>query len=339
MKNNEHIDFIKSYSSLFNSNINKKYNNNNDIIIEHERLLSNILKNETLLTKQLPYVLNLNENCGSICHDKLSLYLTNITPLSSLLLSKRSHSSYSFVTKNERYNIINIDKALILTSLDNISKMIEKYPYYIRGYTPLLSINKIDIDTYDYSRCGQKLNEQNITFSIIVVIAPLDIQDLNLFIKKIKRFQNQSTILFEFEYDGVEPNIKSNSLISFFDCEPIDDILHSLSEFNEIIWIEPAPELNLFNRWTRSICQTATVDNTPLYNSAELTGLDVIIGIADTGLDMTHCQFYDPNYPTPINTINSKHRKVVSYYYTTSGSTKTDHVDLGFDGHGTHVSG
>ena len=341
IKNNEHYDFIKSYSLLFNSDVTRKYSNSDDVIIEHERLLSAILNNVTLSTTQRPYVLNLMEDCGGICHYKLSRYLTSITSLSpsSLLLSKKTYSPYSFADQNERYKILKIDKALLLTSLDNIHKIIEKYPYYVRGYTPLLSINKIDIDTYDNSRCGRKPNEQNITSSITIVIAPLDNQDMSLFIRKMQQFQIESTVLFEFDHDGIEPNIQSNGLVSFFDCEPIDDILQSLSEFNEILWIEPAPEFELFNRWTRSICQTATVDNTPLYNSAQLTGLDVVIGIADTGIDMNHCHFYDPNHPTPVNTINRQHRKVVTYAYTTSGLTRTDQVDLGFEGHGTHVAG
>lgn len=335
IRNNDHIEFISTYSSLFYSNIKKKYNDYNDIIIEHERLLSSIVKNQSLSSSQRPYVLNLKQDCGSVCHHKISLYLARITSLStstSLLLSKRSDL-------NDRYNIINVDKALLSTSLNNINKIIEKYPYYIRGYTPLLSINKIDIDTYDNTKCEFKPNEYNITFSIIIVIAPLELHDLNSFITKMKQFQNESTVLFEFEYDGVEPNIKSNGLVSFYDCEPIDDVLHSLSEFNEILWIERAPQLEFFNRWTRSVCQTAVVDNTPLYNTAQLTGLNVVIGIADTGIDMTHCHFYDPDYPTPINTINPKHRKIVTYAYTTSGAPKTDVVDLGFDGHGTHVAG
>lgn len=68
-----------------------------------------------------------------------------------------------------------------------------------------------------------------------------------------------------------------------------------------------------------------------------LTGENIVIGIADTGLDMSHCHFYDPNHNTPINTVNNNHRKVVLYAHTTSGPFQTDTTDQGF-GHGTFVA-
>ena len=177
------------------------------------------------------------------------------------------------------------------------------------------------------------------TFSITIVVAPLDIDEFNSFLSKLTVFHNTSSIPFVMEYEGLLPNKRCNIMFSFNDCNPIDSLLHSLSEYDEVLWIEPLQEMEIFNRWTRSVCQTGITNQTPLYNNAELTGLNMVLGIADTGLDMTHCQFYDPNYPTPFNTINTNHRKVVTYAYTSSGANPTDTVDLGFEGHGTHVCG
>jgi hypothetical protein len=37
------------------------------------------------------------------------------------------------------------------------------------------------------------------------------------------------------------------------------------------------------------------------------------VGVADTGLDMRVCFLQDTSIPTPYNTVNNNHRKVVSY--------------------------
>ena len=62
-----------------------------------------------------------------------------------------------------------------------------------------------------------------------------------------------------------------------------------------------------------------------------LDGSDLVVGVSDTGIDMSHCQFYDANVSTPFDTIDHTHRKVVSYI------TYADNLDDG-DGHGTHVA-
>ena len=64
-----------------------------------------------------------------------------------------------------------------------------------------------------------------------------------------------------------------------------------------------------------------------------IPGDNQIIGVADTGLDMQSCYFYDPNTPVPYNTINTQHRKVVTYI------AYQDFVDDSVNGHGTHVVG
>ena len=44
------------------------------------------------------------------------------------------------------------------------------------------------------------------------------------------------------------------------------------------------------------------------FADAGLTGQDVIVGVMDTGLDETHCMFYDE-----YNDVGPDHRKVVFY--------------------------
>lgn len=74
----------------------------------------------------------------------------------------------------------------------------------------------------------------------------------------------------------------------------------------------------------------------PIRERAGLTGAGQIIGIADTGLDMTSTYFFD-NVTVVVNAAkpNLLHRKVVSY---TSSSASVFHGDSydSTEAHGTH---
>ena len=63
-----------------------------------------------------------------------------------------------------------------------------------------------------------------------------------------------------------------------------------------------------------------------------ILGTGQIVGCADSGLDMLHNFFYDPNRPPPFNTVDMTHRKVVSY-------VGYGDIDSIFDEHGTAVAG
>jgi len=72
-----------------------------------------------------------------------------------------------------------------------------------------------------------------------------------------------------------------------------------------------------------------------------LTGKGQLIGVGDTGIDVKHCMFYDPENEVPFFQWNgsntppkSNHRKIAAYW------SYMDGVDSeGLFGHGTHVSG
>lgn len=96
------------------------------------------------------------------------------------------------------------------------------------------------------------------------------------------------------------------------------------------------------NYRARSIPQSSTVGNqlaNQPYTAAGLLGDGQIIGIADTGVDVNSCYFYDsagrvtPSLPNaPI--FNQGMRKIVGYIYNSCG----DQTDTS-GGHGTHVAG
>ena len=84
-------------------------------------------------------------------------------------------------------------------------------------------------------------------------------------------------------------------------------------------------------------CQTNSEMFQPITVQKELNGEGEVVGILDTGIDMSSCYFNDPDVSTPYSSadnivVDESHRKVVMYV------TYKDRVDDG-GGHGSHVAG
>jgi subtilisin family serine protease len=92
----------------------------------------------------------------------------------------------------------------------------------------------------------------------------------------------------------------------------------------------------------RSIQQIAVVGSdygSMPYTAQGLLGDNQVVGIADTGLDVNSCYFYDSQgrvQPKDISQpyYDNKYRKVIQYLYNGCGDTSDEE-----GGHGTHVSG
>lgn len=104
--------------------------------------------------------------------------------------------------------------------------------------------------------------------------------------------------------------------------------------------IDPRP--TLLNYRARSIPQSAKVGSdlsVMPYTAAGLLGDGQVVAIADTGVDVYSCYFFDPQgrvTPSDVSSpkSDSRYRKVVQYNYNGCGDTSD-----GEGGHGTHVSG
>lgn len=127
----------------------------------------------------------------------------------------------------------------------------------------------------------------------------------------------------------------------------------TVTHASQVLWVEQVYENILSSRWARGVTQTGDYKNIALsgnysehaddpdpnnsVNYRLLTGANEVIGISDTGLDMSSCYFYDPDaaYPFEYNTLLTNHRKLVNYH-----TTMSDGVDSEVHGyHGTHVAG
>ena len=128
---------------------------------------------------------------------------------------------------------------------------------------------------------------------------------------------------------GLQPN-RENILTVQVLCNQLTAAFTYLSNLPHTTWIEKQEVFFASNRWASALCQSGSDKETPLF-AVNLTGKGLVVGVSDTGIDMSHCHFYDPDVSTPFNKIDTSHRKVIYY------NSYADKVD-DWEGHGTHVS-
>lgn len=121
------------------------------------------------------------------------------------------------------------------------------------------------------------------------------------------------------------------AIFQIYSCNKVNEIANQLANRPEVLWIERKYQAHTFNRFTKGLCQTGDVSNAPMYHY-NFSGIHEIIGVSDTGIDMHHCFFRDPDVSTPYDTISSTHRKLITY------NTFQDNKE-GSSGHGSHVCG
>lgn len=121
----------------------------------------------------------------------------------------------------------------------------------------------------------------------------------------------------------------------------IDAAVEQLAQDDaEIRWVEPVMATVALNEHASALLQDAGPPaRTTLWTQAGITGAGEVVGVADTGLDLSHCAFYDPAMPAPAaNAPLTGHRKLALYQTSYGGTLTTDMLDVA-GGHGTHVVG
>lgn len=98
----------------------------------------------------------------------------------------------------------------------------------------------------------------------------------------------------------------------------LERAIHCLSRHSDVIWIDLRFPAKVHLRWVKQLVYTPLPEAihaaVPPQLTFQLNGEGEIVGCADTGIGTDHSFFFDPNYPLPpYNTVNPKHRKVVTY--------------------------
>ncbi|GIL91720.1 hypothetical protein Vretifemale_19307, partial [Volvox reticuliferus] len=130
-----------------------------------------------------------------------------------------------------------------------------------------------------------------------------------------------------------------------------------LSTLDTVVWVEPVLQASTHNAVAGWILQTGNI-STALFDNptsalrpywaANLQGQGIIVGMEDTGLDMSHCNFIDDRWRTgslrtlfvgsPPRLYLPNHRKVVQYMLPISSGINAWFGDEPY-GHGSHVAG
>ncbi|MBN2056117.1 S8 family serine peptidase, partial [bacterium] len=131
------------------------------------------------------------------------------------------------------------------------------------------------------------------------------------------------------EYDGMRFLLLAPSIV-------LDDLLVELCRLAEVRWVDYAPNWELCNDYTYWLMQSGPDAGfaTPIFDQG-IHGEGQIVGLADTGVDIDMCYFWDSTQGLPDETVNLLQRKVIAYH------SLIDPND--YDGdpgtHGTHVCG
>ncbi|KAG2494003.1 hypothetical protein HYH03_007930 [Edaphochlamys debaryana] len=144
-------------------------------------------------------------------------------------------------------------------------------------------------------------------------------------------------------------------LVHVYLCEEdLADGVAWIQDQDLVLWVAPLPRIQKLNARAGWILQTGNLTTTRYRNPtaelrpywrAGLQGEGVILGIGDTGIDMSHCYFLDDAYPpntlsglltgTPRRWVLPDHRKVVQYILLDTLNFFGDTAG----GHGTHTAG
>ncbi|GLI67073.1 hypothetical protein VaNZ11_011270 [Volvox africanus] len=138
-------------------------------------------------------------------------------------------------------------------------------------------------------------------------------------------------------------------------AKDIDNGTKWLSETPTVIWIAPALKATLRNFAGGWISQTGNLTTDQYKNSTAvlrpywasgLRGENIIVGVGDTGIDLSHCFFLDDRFDAASLVYNLSgsplqwslpHRKVAQYVITPYGSSY--YFGDGYSDHGSHVCG
>ncbi|GIL63851.1 hypothetical protein Vafri_17716 [Volvox africanus] len=154
-------------------------------------------------------------------------------------------------------------------------------------------------------------------------------------------------------YDSFAPRLEV-----YFCAEDFDAGTTWLSEQPQVTWLELLVKSNTTNSAGGWLSQTGDLD-TARYNNltgdlrpywkAGVMGNGTVVGVSDTGIDMSHCLFVDDNFEpaslksqmqgSPLKWTQPNHRKVVQYVITSLASNPSDFYGDMMRGHGTHVCG
>lgn len=222
----------------------------------HDNLLSEIRKN-SFAYKSHPFVISLFPDCIR-CHDSLM--------------------RFSF-TSAERYRVISANTAIFYGQISEIESMRSRNLHSIKHFVPLLPEAKIDIRIRTLHETsviegGCMIEDQSrasMPVRISVIVAPMSLEELDIFKKEVKEMEADEAALFDFNFQELEANSERSAHVMIWSCTDVIAVAIKLSNRREVLWIERSHEIRVSNKWCKGITQSGVYSETPMYNG-NLTG-------------------------------------------------------------------
>jgi hypothetical protein len=257
------------------------------------------------------FVLRYAEGCGQSCHESIKSAVHSVS--------------------GSHYSIINKDHSLVHLSSARLHSISDTHGDKIADFVPVLPEMKIDSNVEIERYC---LKADFVPLHIVVMpISQEEIDDLSINAPSDWNMHVDSspghTVLLGM-FAELAPSHRSTTVVVATPCDIAQAMVNYLASQNFVQWIAIRPEIKLWTEFANGVVQSGD-SAIQILREANLTGEGQIIGIADSGLDTFSCFFFDSNVPTPYNTVDLSHRKVI-YYHVHADATDSD-------GHGTLVSG
>ncbi len=214
---------------------------------------------------------------------------------------------------------------------------------YLKGLRSEGVVNidgNIDVDSLPpFPPSMQTFTPPKMPGRILVQVAalPLDeLESMKVSIISIASSHGERNVLLDehsFQHARPDEDIYFSLSVPYDDeCAITSRLIRQLAEIPEVVRVDRKDEMVISNRWAKGICQTEVDVFQPITVHTGLDGTGQVVGVLDTGLDMSNCYFSDPDNAMKFNTLNSNHRKVIYY------NDYADGTDDG-GGHGSHVAG
>ncbi|MCH2638212.1 MAG: S8 family serine peptidase, partial [Candidatus Thalassarchaeum sp.] len=141
----------------------------------------------------------------------------------------------------------------------------------------------------------------------------------------------QWDILSMFEFEALQLAGGGSALPTSFEIHGVNPVV--LDSIPGVWWVEPLLENKARNELSSSIMENGSMDGHPAWDLG-LNGSGVIIGVADSGIELDHGCFREN--ATSVGEIGAEHRKVV---LVNTSIDDGDHSGQADYRHGTHIAG
>ena len=310
------------------------FQSDNSISAAHDDYLTSISQDHYAHSRtRHPFIIQFPPGCGASCHEAVK--------------SKLSDSSE---TPGQRHYVLTSSYAQVITTSHEMNSIKSQLSDVVVDYAAMLPSLKVEHMTHVFSQndleCdGKNVHNVNNKVELQVVLASLEESELTSAMSLLQKviddfYSNAGQVSLAVDPRGLSPNAENtisfdincikNGNANRISSSTISKIILEIANLPFVLWVERREVMKPHNRWATGLCQSGNIEEHPIFDSG-LDGDGIVVGVSDTGIDMTHCQFYDVNVSTPYNTIDHSHRKVVMY------DTFADDTDDS-SGHGTHVS-